>query len=46
MEASKEDLQYNSKTEESTTTSRDRNLSEESTPHPTGIKPSLAIERN
>jgi hypothetical protein len=30
MEASKEDLQYNSKTEESTTTSRGRNLPEES----------------
>jgi hypothetical protein len=30
MEASKDDLQCNSKIEESTTTSRDRNLSEES----------------
>jgi hypothetical protein len=30
MEASKEDLQCNSKAEESTTTSRDRTLSEES----------------
>jgi hypothetical protein len=30
MEASKEDLQCNSKIEESTSTSKDRNLSEES----------------
>jgi hypothetical protein len=46
MEASKEDLQCNSKTEESTTTSRDGTLSEESVTHPTRRKPSLAIERN
>jgi septal ring factor EnvC (AmiA/AmiB activator) len=38
MEASREELQCNSKAEESTTTSRNINLSEESQiPHPTRI---------